>query len=332
MKKRVGLLTGLCVLGCLMSSPKAWAETRTLSLSETVQPGVYQRPDEARIWVQLRVSREINEQAGQYLASLPRLQAAFSPEQLVSLAIALFHTEMFQLDEGAEIKAKLLLDTSLIPEDLQAYRQNNLYMLESIAHHQARNRQLETDFGQYLSAISQASSAEQAQYLRQTRGQQLMNQYQGNRAFVDAAGLIGRARWSDAIQKLDQAISLDPGYMGSYFLKALCHFQLKQFDPALTALNQGIEIEPTYEGLYFFRGLTYLVQGVLLNKAMADFNQTLTLNPNNAQAYYLRAITYRRQGQCDRARQDFTKACSLGYGEACPKDCSPPTQDEEKYY
>jgi tetratricopeptide (TPR) repeat protein len=329
MKKQLLLLLLVWALIGTTTPTITLAETQNFALSEKVTAGQYQQAEEVRLWLQLRIGRLLNEQAGQYLAQLPQLKA-FKPNQLKALAVALFKTEHFELDNGKEIKAKLMLDTSLIPEDIPLYLQKNLYMLESIENHQARNLQLETDLGLYLQDLSRANGAEHAQYLRQTRGQKLLNQYKGNQAFVEAANLFGRSRWQDAINKLSQALSLDPDYVGSYFLRAIGYFQLKKYDQALADLNKGIGLAPDNEGLYFFRGLTYYVQGALLHRALADLNKTIEIAPHNAQAYYLRGAVYRSQGQCDRAKRDFTQACSMGLSEACPKDCTPTTTEE--YY
>ncbi|MBT9548820.1 MAG: hypothetical protein IV090_25735 [Candidatus Sericytochromatia bacterium] len=328
MKTKHLLLTSLCTLGLLLQSLPLQAETQTFALSEKVVQGPYQSSEEVRILTKLRVARRLNEQVGQYLAQLPQLKAAFLPHQFGPLAIALFPAEVFELDQGSEIKAKLLLDTSLIPVDLKAFQNDNLYMLESIAHHQARNHQLENDLALYLQDLAKANGAEHAEMLRQTRGQPLLKQYQSNRLFVEAANLFGRSRWQDAIHKLDQAIQGDPGYMGHYFLRAIAYFQLKNYDRTLADLNLGLKIEPNNEGLYFFRGLTYLVQGALLPQALADLNKTIELNPKNAQAYYVRGAAYSSQNRCDKAKADYNQACNLGLSEACPLDCTPPDQEE----
>lgn len=321
MNKR--LITLLLLWGCggVWMADASLAESRKLELVVKVQPGPNQSSEELVMLNRLRLERELNEQAGKFLSEIPELRQVFKAQEFVPLAIALFNSQILELAQSSELKAELIFDTTLIPNDPEQYKQKTIYVLESIAQHQLSKSQLEADLNVYLQALAQAGNSEQARLLRETQGQKLKNRYQGDRAFIEATSLLGLQRWQDSLKKLDESLRLDPEFVGAYFLRAVAYVQNKQYDKALGDLNQAQKLAPQNEAIYFFRGLTYLVQGALLHQALGDFNKTIELRPDHAQAFYLRGVTYHRLDQCDAAKQDFIKACSLGDQKACSLDC-----------
>lgn len=311
-------------LGLSLQFGTAWAETQTFDYSEQIVVGAHQTEEEVRMLAYLHTSRLAREQAVAYVKQkVPALNAQLKPEEITALIIALFQGDVYELKESTEIKTKIFIDTSLIPEDIPAYLEKNPMVLTSIIHNLHRVSKLEDNLERYLQDLSRATGAQHALLIRETRGEKLKNQYKSNRYFVEGADLFGRARWQDALDKLDKAISLDPEYTGTYLMKAVALFQLKDHEEALKTLNKGLEFEPQSENLLFMRGVTYVVQGVLLNKGLDDLNQTLAINPQNSLAYYLRGSIYKEQGQCSKAKQDFYQACQLGHKRACMLDCTP---------
>lgn len=323
--KRIALIASLLFSTCLLTSP-AESATQTFEHSEQVQAGRFQLPEEVSMLAHLRSIRQTQEQAGQYLYSLPEVNKHFSREQANALATALYDLEVFPLNAGREIKAKLFVDTDVLPEDLWAFHNQNPLMIESILNHTLYVAELEQQLASYLQELSQTSSESHAQLLRESKGTKLKARYQSNDLFVEGTRLLNRKRMKESIQTLTQSIALAPDYYAGYVMRAIAHLAESQFDASLKDMNQAIALKSDLEGLYFLRGAVYVVQGVLLNKGLEDLNKAIAMNPQNNQSYYLRGVIFQRQGQCSAAKRDYVKACELGHKRSCNLDCGPPIQ------
>ncbi len=325
MFKRSAISLSILVSGWVLP---AYAVTQTFSHSEQIEVQGFQPLEDLTTLAYLRASRLVQEQAGQFLYALPQIKQHFSLDEALALSVALYKVEVFPLQAGKEVKAKIFLDTDTLPRDFAGYLEKNPMLLESIEKHGQRSRQMERNLESYLERLLQASTQAEANLIIQMQGTGIKSQYQSNRFFLEGGQLFGVSRWEEAIDKFSEAIKLDPDYSGNYFMRSIGYLQERKLDLALADLNQAIQIDPNWEPHYFMRGLIYAIQGALPQKAIADFSQAIKLNPQNSQNYYYRGIIQKKLGHCSSAKQDFAKACKLGHKKACKLDCSPSVSED----
>lgn len=118
-------------------------------------------------------------------------------------------------------------------------------------------------------------------------------------------------RSDDAIRDLNQAIKLDPGYAGAYFiLGAVYYYQKADFDRSIENFNKLLELQPGHVNGYSGRGQAHARKGDV-DKAIADFTTHINLSedirvkPNVASVYLARAQAYQRKGDKDKAIADY---------------------------
>lgn len=81
-------------------------------------------------------------------------------------------------------------------------------------------------------------------------GTQVSGQTPGYASYTAGEGLRRQNNCSQAIQKYDEAIKLEPGNYRYYFAKGKCYSKLNQDDQALTAYLQCVEFKPDYTSAY----------------------------------------------------------------------------------
>jgi tetratricopeptide (TPR) repeat protein len=129
-----------------------------------------------------------------------------------------------------------------------------------------------------------------------------------------ALSLWDGEKYSDmekAIEYLNNAIKLEPGYAGAYDNRGNAYNGLKQYENAIKDFNQAILLKPDLAAAYYNRGNAYNKLGQY-EHAIEDYNETIRLNPDYALAYNNRAIAYFNQGNEKQYCLDAKKACELG--------------------
>lgn len=79
---------------------------------------------------------------------------------------------------------------------------------------------------------------------------------------------------------------------------------------AINYLTKSIEIDSVYTDAFFHRGVCYFKQGQY-EKALEDFNQVYALNPNMNIIWMYRGFTYRNMGKIDSALNSFSRYITL---------------------
>ena len=122
--------------------------------------------------------------------------------------------------------------------------------------------------------------------------------------------------YDDAIEILNQVISLNQNYAKAYYFRGLCFKEkglseqaIKDFD---AAMNHGMH---TYELHFSKANLQY--QTKQYKGAIDDLTQAIGLNPEHPDAHILRGLIYQILGEDDKACTDFRKACQLGSQRGC---------------
>jgi tetratricopeptide (TPR) repeat protein len=122
---------------------------------------------------------------------------------------------------------------------------------------------------------------------------------------------IKHNKYHEAIELLNEAISLkaDNGFF--YFNRGYAYEGLKEYNKAIINYTVAIRLVPDHWPSYFQRGSLYFLTKKC-DDAVKDLNKTLELNPKVVNAYNLRGLCYRHSGLYAKACSDFKKACELG--------------------
>jgi tetratricopeptide (TPR) repeat protein len=116
--------------------------------------------------------------------------------------------------------------------------------------------------------------------------------------------------YQSAIADYNQALRLNPDYVGAYNNRGLAYDNQGKFADAIADFNQAIHLKPDLAEAYYNRGLAYADQGKYA-EAIADFNQAIHLKPDFAEAYNGRGFSYDNQGKYAEAIADFNQAIRL---------------------
>lgn len=120
-----------------------------------------------------------------------------------------------------------------------------------------------------------------------------------------------------AIQELNRAAALDPGYPLIYSHRGDAWADQGDLHKAIADYTRALEIDPSYAAGYLHRGNAFASQSQF-DKAIADYSRALDLNPRYHQALYSRGNAYAETGRYDQALADYDKLLALdpGYGHA----------------
>ncbi len=122
--------------------------------------------------------------------------------------------------------------------------------------------------------------------------------------------LIGKAQNQKAVDKISEAVKLEPGYVTAYYYRSLAFSKLEEYDNALSDIDKAIEMAPDVFGYYNHRGLIYLYKKDY-QKAIENLDKSIQIEPKNIVAYIYRGDTYRESGKYDEAVKNYTSALEL---------------------
>jgi hypothetical protein len=117
--------------------------------------------------------------------------------------------------------------------------------------------------------------------------------------------------YRQAIEDLNRAIEIKPGYAEAYVSRGLAYNELGNYRQAIEDLNSAIEINPEYAEAYYNRGITYYHIGNY-RQAIENYDRAIEIKPAYADAYYNRGAAYLMLGNKDFGCHDAQKACELG--------------------
>lgn len=87
-------------------------------------------------------------------------------------------------------------------------------------------------------------------------------------------------------------------------------FERGKYEMAIDKLNQAVEINPDNDEAYFQRGLAWMYKGSL-ERAKDDFTRALVTNPQNSVAFANRGTVWFDLGDYDKAVEDFSRSLEL---------------------
>lgn len=305
-------------------APAAWTLSQSYEQTATLRVVGGQQAKELRMLATLQARREVLEQAAEYLAAQP---ATAKLTQSDRMALAAIHFQITVIELSGEapeqsVKAKILADTSLMPENITEYLNGHHLTLQSVQRNLDRAATLEKDFDSYLKTLSQTRSPIKSDALRTSTGMVLQNRYQSMVLFQQGMNSMRRSRDQEARNLFSQAIALDPTYEQAVMMRGISALRAKDYDPAIKDFEMAMELHADDDELLLLLHATALTeQGARPQQAIMDLTKILQINPRMARAYMLRAQNYTQLLRCTEATLDLKRACELGITEACDTDC-----------
>ena len=345
--------------------PTAQAEVKTFVHTVRQPFSGSQSPDDARVAAIHKAKREVLEKAGTYLETLTIVEKGrLTKEQIVALASGVLKTEIISQKPyttgegyGVIVKVRVRIDTGQVEQNLKRLM-NDKPAMKQLVELRKRDKELLERIERLEEMNRGLSKKKETQAVKQIR-KELKKDFQQTTKGLDAVALRDQTSelWKDgkysnprrAIELLDKAIKLDPGYARAYCHRGNAYADLKQYERAIQDFDKAIKLDPGYAWAYGIRGLAYadlnqheraiqdLDKAIQLDpnfaasygirglayadlhqyaKAIQDFDKAIKLDPGYARAYYNRGIVYRNLNQPIKAIQDFDKAIELNPGDA----------------
>ena len=112
--------------------------------------------------------------------------------------------------------------------------------------------------------------------------------------FEQGLALEQKRKCTEAIVKLDRALSFDPDMVAAYHVRGICHWRLDHVDQALADFSATVRLKPDYTAGYASRGVVHRHKGNL-DAALADWDMAIRLDPARAFARMRRAEALRER-------------------------------------
>jgi tetratricopeptide (TPR) repeat protein len=124
--------------------------------------------------------------------------------------------------------------------------------------------------------------------------------------------LMQQGRYTDALERFNNADKIAPGNATNYNMMGLCHLRMRQYDQALERFNHALELVPLFTDARNNRGATYLAMGQY-HLAEVDFVAVLgdSTYPHAKQVHYNLGLTHLERSQLGAAEENFRRAIVL---------------------
>ena len=132
-------------------------------------------------------------------------------------------------------------------------------------------------------------------------------------AYSAGAELVFAGEYEAAIEKLSEAIRLDPRYAPAYSSRGSAYLHTGESQAAIQDYDTAIRLAPENPDLaddYYNRGFVYQTIGEY-QQAIEDFTQAIRSNPVRADLYEFRASAYDKLGEEQKANSDRAIACQV---------------------
>lgn len=130
------------------------------------------------------------------------------------------------------------------------------------------------------------------------------------RCFNEAVELVAEGAHDAAVQRYDEALGMDPGFVIGYIGRGTSCLALGKFEEALLDFNRAIDLAPEITEAYYLRAQAYF-QTEQIGRVIADLTILLNMDPRRGDAYFMRGLANSELGRFDKAVDDYTRAIEL---------------------
>lgn len=131
------------------------------------------------------------------------------------------------------------------------------------------------------------------------------------KAYAQAVKLIAKSRRTEAIQQLQQALTLYPGYLAARNDLGAQYLKLKQFQEAAQEFQRILETDANYVNAHFNLGLVWLEQQ-RYGEALAQLRQAMTLDQSRPDVQLWLGVALLETNDLPAAERALTKALITG--------------------
>ena len=126
---------------------------------------------------------------------------------------------------------------------------------------------------------------------------------------------INSGKYSDGLEKLNQAIALKKDWELPYFYRGVANQALENFDDAILDYTKAIEINPQMTDAYYNRAKILLsrkdVENPDINRAISDLEKALEQDPNFADALYAMGAAQKKLENYEKAIEYLERVIAL---------------------
>ena len=118
---------------------------------------------------------------------------------------------------------------------------------------------------------------------------------------------LSEQRYTEAIQRLNIAISAKPDNFDGYFLRGVAKYSLGDYRGAIDDFSRTLEIHPLYVRALQYRGISH-AQLANYNDALDDYRAAIKLDPFDADIYFSSGATFLHLKKYEEAIKDYDMA------------------------
>lgn len=118
---------------------------------------------------------------------------------------------------------------------------------------------------------------------------------------------LSEQRYTEAIQRLNIAISAKPDNFDGYFLRGVAKYSLGDYRGAIDDFTKTLDIHPLYVRALQYRGISH-AQLANYNDALADYRAAIKLDPFDADIYFSSGATFLHLKKYEDAIKDYDMA------------------------
>lgn len=115
---------------------------------------------------------------------------------------------------------------------------------------------------------------------------------------------------TEAIESYDNAIEIDPKYVGAWHMRGLAFSKLGNFGEAIKSYDKAIEISARYPDIWQDRGFALYELG-LYDDAIDSFDRVIEVEPQFSSAWHNKGLALEKLGRYEEAVKSFDKAIEI---------------------
>lgn len=180
----------------------------------------------------------------------------------------------------------------------------------SVVRAEAEKLPLETEQDLYLDAVQKLSHGDVNEAVAVLKKGRRINVQDAYVHYALGRGYLRLEQHAKAAASFEASIALWPEYAGSYYFRAKCHSEAKEFAEVADDLTEAIRLEPDFPEAYLERALAKHALGDTAG-AVADLDEAIKLEDVPTRAYFIRARLRQKSGDRKGAEEDLAEGLRL---------------------
>ncbi|TFH43780.1 MAG: toll/interleukin-1 receptor domain-containing protein [ANME-2 cluster archaeon] len=131
-----------------------------------------------------------------------------------------------------------------------------------------------------------------------------------NELSISAGQLLKEGKYSEAIEKFQKVIEIDPNHADAYYGWGIVLLTLGRFEEAIEKFQKVIKIDPNHADAYYSWGGVLLTLG-RFEEAIEKFQKVIKIDPNHAAVYNMLGFIFSRLNKHEGAIMAYQKAIEL---------------------